>query len=137
MQKQELEFLLDNHHPCKLNKDIKTEDPSEESTQDLCGSGKENEMDNIPKLTTFNKKSSGRRPTTLSVHSFLPATTIDGVPLTTPTPTNGMGFNFDSLMEGGTGLTPVSAPLVPSCSTQQRNSGVDLSSPDSSKLVSL
>ncbi|OAD60358.1 Transcription factor kayak [Eufriesea mexicana] len=35
-------------------------------------------------------------------------------------------------MDGGTGLTPVSTPLIPSCSTQQRNnvSAVDLSSPD-------
>lgn len=58
------------------------------------------------------------------------------------TPSSGIPFNFDSLMEGGTGLTPVSTPLIPSCSTQQRNnhlSAVDLSSPDANppKLVSL
>nr|CAD7405134.1 unnamed protein product [Timema poppensis] len=47
------------------------------------------------------------------------------------------------MMDGGTGLTPVSAPLIPSCSSQQRNSVaggcVVLSSPDSvpPKLVSL
>ncbi|GLH07714.1 Transcription factor kayak [Gryllus bimaculatus] len=63
---------------------------------------------------------------------------VVGIPLQTPT--SGLPFNFDSLMDGGTGLTPVSGPLVPSCSSQQRSSGcVDLSSPDSvpPKLVSL
>ncbi|XP_012272140.1 transcription factor kayak isoform X2 [Orussus abietinus] len=67
------------------------------------------------------------------------ATEVAGVPITTPS--SGILFNFDSLMEGGTGLTPVSTPLVPSCSTQQRSnlSAVDLSSPDANppKLVSL
>lgn len=79
-------------------------------------------------------------------------TEIAGIPITTPS--NGVPFNFDSLMDGGTGLTPVSTPIVPTCSSQQRNNlassyhhnhhnhhiaAVDLSSPDSnpSKLVSL
>lgn len=65
---------------------------------------------------------------------------VAGVAITTPS--SGIPFNFDSLMEGGTGLTPVSTPLIPSCSTQQRSnllSVVDLSSPDANppKLVSL
>ena len=73
---------------------------------------------------------------------------VAGVPITTPSA--GIPFNFDSLMEGGTGLTPVSTPLVPNCSSQQRSNiiattashtlaAVDLSSPDANppKLVSL
>ncbi|XP_020287588.1 transcription factor kayak isoform X2 [Pseudomyrmex gracilis] len=68
-----------------------------------------------------------------------PSMDVGGMPITTPT--SGIPFNFESLMEGGTGLTPVSGtPLIPSCSTQQRNnlSAVDLSSPDANpKLVSL
>ncbi|KAK2579045.1 hypothetical protein KPH14_002838 [Odynerus spinipes] len=85
------------------------------------------------------------RPDTLSFKtvetpSFMkPSLDVAGMPITTPT--SGIPFNFDSLMEGGTGLTPVSTPLIPSCSTQQRNnlSAVDLSSPDANppKLVSL
>lgn len=53
------------------------------------------------------------------------------------TPSNGM-FNFESLMDGGTGLTPISAPLQPTCSTQNRNP-LELQTPTSepSKLVSL
>lgn len=55
------------------------------------------------------------------------------------TPSNGM-FNFESLMEGGTGLTPVSNPLIP-CSTQNRNPMEMLNTPTSgsepSKLCSL
>ncbi|XP_059611683.1 transcription factor kayak isoform X2 [Phlebotomus argentipes] len=61
-------------------------------------------------------------------------TEFAGVPITTPS--NGM-FNFDSLMDGGTGLTPVSAPLQPNCSVQK--SPLELATPTSepSKLVSL
>lgn len=77
---------------------------------------------------------------TVETPSFMkPSMDIAGMPITTPT--SGIPFNFESLMEGGTGLTPVSTPLIPSCSTQQRNnlSAVDLSSPDANppKLVSL
>lgn len=91
-----------------------------------------------------------------------PVTEIAGIPITTPS--SGVPFNFESLMEGGTGLTPISTPIVPSCSSQQRNNittnhhphhphhnhhhhhhhhnhhiaAVDLSSPDANpKLVSL
>ncbi|XP_018351393.1 PREDICTED: transcription factor kayak isoform X3 [Trachymyrmex septentrionalis] len=77
---------------------------------------------------------------TVETPSFMKSSMdIAGMPITTPT--SGIPFNFESLMEGGTGLTPVSTPLIPSCSTQQRSnlSAVDLSSPDANppKLVSL
>lgn len=86
------------------------------------------------------------RPNSLNVAATAPFTKnniqeIAGISITTPS--SGIQFNFDSLMVGGTGLTPVSAPLVPSCSTQQRNipvTSVDVSSPDNCgppKLVSL
>lgn len=86
------------------------------------------------------------RPNSLNVAATAPLTKnnvqeIAGISITTPS--TGIQFNFDSLMVGGTGLTPVSAPLVPSCSTQQRNipvTSVDVSSPDNCgppKLVSL
>jgi len=90
------------------------------------------------------------RPSSLPVSIFpskpVIATTISevaGVPITTPSA--GIPLNFDSLMEGGTGLTPVSGAgfisMIPSCSSQQRNSnGIDFPSPDTSyppKLVSL
>lgn len=85
------------------------------------------------------------RPNSLNVGATAPLsknniTEIAGVPISTPS--TGMIFNFESLMGGGTGLTPVSAPLVPSCSTQQRNlpAMADLASPDACgppKLVSL
>uniref|UniRef100_T1JAH7 Uncharacterized protein n=1 Tax=Strigamia maritima TaxID=126957 RepID=T1JAH7_STRMM len=65
---------------------------------------------------------------------------ITGVPISTPS--NGM-FNFDALMDGGTGLTPISSgltPIISTCSSQQRNCNVDMGSPESlnpPKLVSL
>lgn len=61
-----------------------------------------------------------------------------GVQITTPSTGVCSMFNFDSLMDGGTGLTPVSQPLMPTCSTQNKNP-MDLVTPTSepSKLVSL
>ncbi|KAL1110257.1 hypothetical protein AAG570_008334, partial [Ranatra chinensis] len=135
-QKEELEFFLDAHKRCcrllapDSPPDIK---PLIDDKMDIITPESEN-------TTTPPSEKIKSRPTTLPVPPAftqpLP-TEIGGVPITTPTA--GMPFNFESLMEGGTGLTPVSAPLIPSCSSQQRsNSGcVDLSSPDSGKLVSL
>ncbi|XP_017891369.1 transcription factor kayak isoform X2 [Ceratina calcarata] len=82
------------------------------------------------------------RPDTLQFKTVeTPAFMKPSMDMPITTPTSGILFNFESLMEGGTGLTPVSTPLIPSCSTQQRNnlSAVDLSSPDANppKLVSL
>lgn len=53
---------------------------------------------------------------------------VAGVPISTPS--NGITFNFTSLMEGGTGLTPVQP-----CATQQQKSQPEIGSPDT--LVSL
>lgn len=84
------------------------------------------------------------RPNSLNVAvSHPPSTKLNEVGIPINTPSRGLIFNFESLMGGGTGLTPVNTPLIPSCSTQQRNipvSVADLSSPDSQippKLVSL
>ncbi|KAG5673712.1 hypothetical protein PVAND_003733 [Polypedilum vanderplanki] len=86
------------------------------------------------------------RPSSLNVASNLKpseslarknVTEIAGVNVCTPS--TGM-FNFDSLMEGGTGLTPITSnPLIP-CSTQNRNPLEMFNTPTSgseSKLVSL
>ncbi|KAM3962529.1 LOW QUALITY PROTEIN: transcription factor kayak [Aphomia sociella] len=60
--------------------------------------------------------------------------TVAGIEITTPS--NGIPFNFDSLMEGGTGLTPVHPHPHP-CGQQQR-AAPDAASPDAhSSLVSL
>lgn len=108
-------------------------------------------------LTEFTRPIAAPRPRPTSLPVASPFTNapprssnnnwheIAGIAITTPS--SGIpGFNFDSLMEGGTGLTPV-VPS-PSCGTQQQrsNSGgsgttlpVDLSSPEAvnRKLVSL
>lgn len=88
------------------------------------------------------------RPNTLNVQRPYPVnnmpagvdgskapTQIQGVPIQTPSTGT---FNFDSLMDGGTGLTPVSGPLVPTCSSQNKHP-LELPTPTSepSKLVSL
>lgn len=57
---------------------------------------------------------------------------IAGIQITTPS--NVVAFNFDSLMEGGTGLTPVAMPS----SMQNIKSPLDLATPTNEKsLVSL
>ncbi|KRK04176.1 transcription factor kayak isoform X2 [Drosophila yakuba] len=62
-------------------------------------------------------------------------TQIQGVPIQTPSTGT---FNFDSLMDGGTGLTPVSGPLVPNSSSANKHP-LELPTPtaEPSKLVSL
>lgn len=108
-----------------------------------------------------------RRPTSLAVAPVaLRAVSVAELGVSIETPSAGLrGLNFESMMDGGTGLTPVTSggtgftplhtgltplttPVVtaPSvsgssgnCGSQQRSSSSDLSSPDSvpPKLVSL
>lgn len=88
------------------------------------------------------------RPSSLAVpFTLTPSQTLagvrssdfSGIPISTPSA--GI-FNFDSLMDGGTGLTPVAGPLVPTSTgamaTHHRNP-MELVTPTSepSKLVSL
>uniref|UniRef100_A0A0A9ZHE2 BZIP domain-containing protein n=2 Tax=Lygus hesperus TaxID=30085 RepID=A0A0A9ZHE2_LYGHE len=127
-KKEELEYLLENHQCCKMS-----DRPN--SPEDVKPFAVVKKEDEFPEVKPF-PKTVGKRPTSLPVPSVNSGS--DGI--TYNTPSTGINFNFDSLMEGGTGMTPVSGPLMPSvqCSVQQRNSGCgDLSSPDSGKLVSL
>ena len=146
---------------------IKEERQDEEPVSDE--SSISNDELNTPTIEHFTRPTTlapaRPRPNSLAVASpFQPAlapprpvptsnwSEIAGIAITTPS--SGIpGFNFDSLMEGGTGLTPV-VPS-PSCSTQQQlrhgvSTGgnsvpmssslpVDLSSPEAlnRKLVSL
>lgn len=176
MQKEELEFLLEAHKACcRLSASSAGPPPSPPDVKPLIYNLPKDEMEqdipserrSLPVLPPPRSPSARNtrppRPTTLSVAAaFAPAhhimqgggsaaSEVAGVPITTPS--SGIPFNFDSLMEGGTGLTPVSAAntagmpplLVPSCSSQQRSSGtavgtsVEMSSPDTvpPKLVSL
>lgn len=103
---------------------------------------------NTPTFIPTNKLSPSKpnRPSSLNVLSNMkPSEALarknvsDMAGINVCTPSNGM-FNFESLMEGGTGLTPVANPLIP-CSTQNRNPMEMLNTPTSgsepSKLVSL
>ncbi|XP_013139192.1 PREDICTED: protein fosB-like isoform X1 [Papilio polytes] len=75
-------------------------------------------------------------PVTLTpaqIHNSKVGNKIPGIEISTPS--NGIPFNFDSLMEGGTGLTPVHPHPHP-CAQQQR-AAPDLASPDHGSLVSL
>lgn len=161
MEKEELEFILEAHKTCcRLNGTADPPSPPDvkpmvtyegkvlqdmrvkrDMSMIICGpppakrltpgGAKPPRPNSLPVAAAFT-------PSQNTLKTVVSVSEIAGVPITTPTA--GIPFNFDSLMEGGTGLTPVSGPIIPSCSSQQRNSGcVDLASPDSvpSKLVSL
>ncbi|XP_016989070.2 transcription factor kayak isoform X3 [Drosophila rhopaloa] len=104
-------------------------------------------MNNSPTLNALNKMPKERpntlafqRPMHLSMANKSSGaggapTQIQGVPIQTPSTGT---FNFDSLMDGGTGLTPVSGPLVPNSSAMNKHP-LELATPSAepSKLVSL
>lgn len=156
-EKEKLEFLLEGHLPqCRLQSaspfDAKplpfhAEPKVVVITQPRCDAATLSCQPSNLRRPQLGATAGGTRP---SRPSSLPVTSkpmeIAGIPITTP---SGVILNFDSMMEGGTGLTPVGltpsgkdglSPLIPSCSSQQRGSGPDVSSPDSyypPKLVSL
>ncbi|KDR10584.1 Proto-oncogene protein c-fos, partial [Zootermopsis nevadensis] len=165
IQKEELEFLLEAHKACcRLSGSTGPQSPPDVKPVVYPASGLEDKMIRVkqemddpnttaavplshptaPKRPALASDATAgvkpSRPNSLPVATaFTPSHSTLKAAITTPS--TGIPFNFESLMEGGTGLTPVSTPLVPSCSSQQRNSTgcVDLSSPDSvpPKLVSL
>lgn len=166
--KNDLELLLDAHRAvCRLRSSsppdvkpvIKSDLPTEDQFIDTTkgdatviatrpnrpnslpvGFDNNNRLNSLSMFTEPKDRPDTLTFKTVETPSFMkPSMDVAGMPITTPT--SGIPFNFESLMEGGTGLTPVSTPLIPSCSTQQRSnlSAVDLSSPDANppKLVSL
>ena len=154
-QREDLQMILEAHRSVcnKLN-----QQPSLASLAPRVVVKSEPEMDlNSPEtmeaILTPAKPERAERPVSLSLKT-VPLRNIEGVSIDTPS--NGISLNFDSLMEGRTGLTPtnVLAPininlnsLGPSCGSQQRSGGLssisaamtELSSPASSSpnLVSL
>lgn len=104
------------------------------------GSGNNQMGPNMSVTSRPNRPSSLNVPLTMTPSQALGihrnVADMAGVSITTPS--TGVMFNFDSLMDGGTGLTPVSQPLMPNCSSHNRNP-LDLATPttESSKLVSL
>lgn len=163
-EKEELEFLLQNHRTvCKrqvreipmtqfvlpmVNK-IKCE-PIEDTFDNDCRPPSPKRA--LLSSTVFNSNSLAvqqqalpqiqtvaqvrpNRPNTLNVPITIQSQALNTVQIDTPS--NGtVNFNFDSLMEGGTGLTPINHPLR--VITDPRN-GVDLITPtsDASRLCSL
>ncbi|KAB7506949.1 Transforming protein v-Fos/v-Fox [Armadillidium nasatum] len=155
-EREELEFLLAAHKTsCKRsvrNNSVSTieikEEPFDAYEESLIN--QENEQ----------IKQKPIRPTSLALGDRSSVGVNDlGISIETPsTALRGMGLNFESMMEGGTGLTPVNTVVAPistgltplttpivttapssNCGTQQRSSSSELSSPDSvpPKLVSL
>jgi len=157
-QREELAFIMDSHRgACRLGKENRVQvkaEPTEASPQPYTPPGFKQEPSTPPQPQFQPPQPPPRRPTSLSVNPFasgLPSTSLNltnslGVPLSTPS--QGLGLNFDSLMEGGTGLTPVTSstmmPLLPGGSlatpvvTTAESRRVEMLSPDAGRnLVSL
>ncbi|KOB70862.1 Kayak isoform A [Operophtera brumata] len=96
-------------------------------------------LDTPPAMSRPNRPNSLQVPLTLNpaqMHNnkALGNNKIAGIEISTPS--NGIPFNFESIMEGGTGLTPVHPHPYP-CAHQQR-AAPEVSSPDAQhNLVSL
>lgn len=154
-QKEELNFLLEAHRPCcKLGRDkenatkrrvIVKQEPAKIPRTEA-------PLEPLPPppmpAPPASQPAKVPRPTTLSVAGFASATNMHkDVPISTPS--QGLGLNFDSLMQGGTGLTPISGaalpPLLPLTSgslatpvVSQPDRRADMLSPETGKeLVSL
>ncbi|KAE8750126.1 transcription factor kayak [Frankliniella occidentalis] len=153
MQMDELQYILESHvcrrpsrpEPCSSPPDIKPTVPTlfEVKQEPRLDEPLPAKRPHLSMPAPPPAQSKPPRPTSLPVssHTILRSSAAEIAGISITTPSTGIPLNFDSLMDGGTGLTPVSGPLVPSCSSQQRNqNSVDLSSPDSNignKLVSL
>jgi len=162
-QREELQFILDAHkNVCRRSQFrspstilsqpkvvVKTE--PEQFSNSIAEKHFEEEVHSTTTATTSIMGGKPSRPATLNLKSNM-FRSIEGVSIDTPT---NVILNFDSLMEGRTGLTPtniltpVSIGLsahqlhtpslqTPTCSSQQRHRP-DIGSPDtvSPKLVSL
>ena len=156
-QKEELNFLLEAHRPCcKLGRDkenapkrrviVKQEPAKIARAEPPLEPPPPPPMSTAPPPPPPTTKVP--RPTTLSVAGFATATNMHkDVPISTPS--QGLGLNFDSLLQGGTGLTPISGtalpPLMPLTSgslatpvVSQPDRRADMLSPETGKeLVSL
>lgn len=149
-EKEELDYLMAAHQPaCRF------------------GGGKENvsaprravtvKQEPVEQAPRPVAAAASARPTSLSVArptslSVTPLVSGSGPGVAMGTPSQGLGLNFDSLLEGGTGLTPItSAGLTPLLMPQVSTSGLatpvttagyeqrrsDMLSPGERQLVSL
>lgn len=98
-------------------------------------------LDTPPAISRPNRPNSLQVPISLTpaqLHNnkALGNNKIAGIEISTPS--NGIPFNFDSLMEGGTGLTPVHPHPHPHPCAHQQRVAPDAASPDAhNSLVSL
>lgn len=125
--KKEIHMLVSTHDPCFYGVHKTTE--IEELPSGYYGSN----IGETSRRCDVLEKNTRERPMSLPVVPY-----YQGVSevMRIPPKQGPTHFNFESLMEGGTGLTPMSTPLAPSYVIPQRDfECIDLSSP--SKLVSL
>lgn len=153
--KEDLEYCLDNHRAqCRLILDKIKSEPIDPSYKDdeppppkrMLMSNSNPVIAAPPTASPFCPptitQTKPNRPSSLNVLTHITPSQvlsfnknimdIAGVPITTPS--TGV-FNYDSLMDGGTGLTPVSQPLMPSLNRNPLELVTPTSEP--SKLVSL
>lgn len=156
-QKEELKFILDAHkNMCRRSRPQQVDMPQPgvavkvEPVTDFMNGFLEN-VDVVHSTTTATTSTVGKVSRPVSLNLGVKSNcmrSIEGIAIDTPTNVF-TSLNFESLMEGRSGLTPTNiltpvsisfnaALNTPSCSSQQRN-GYEIGTPDniSPKLVSL
>lgn len=137
-QKEQLEFLLQAHKPmCSAKHKIRDLDVVVKTEPGLSVSAIVVKPD-PDRIVDISNAMSYSRPNTLPIASNMVNTTTNvtmatGVPITTPS--SGVGFSFvglESMVDGHTGLTPITGP---SCASQVQRNSSD-SSPTSDALAS-
>jgi len=128
-EKDELEFVLQAHKPRCVRKHMTCRDggvAKRERTQDADGACT---LD-LSITMAMKQQPATTRPTSLAIPSRTSAASMTdtlGVPLTTPS--NGLfTFGLESMVDGHTGLTPITG--APSCATQAQRSSSDSNTTD-------
>jgi hypothetical protein len=155
-QKEELKFILDAHrNMCKRNRPHQVTLPQSEiavKVEPMAEflNGVMEDVDEVHSTTMATTSTVGKVNRPVSLNLGVKSNCVSSMGIAIDTPTNVFtSLNFESLMEGRSGLTPTNiltpvsisfngALNTPSCSSQQRN-GCDMGTPDtiSPKLVSL
>lgn len=143
-QKEQLQFLLEAHKPaCKHNPHMSNSVAPVKSEHDLMSNIAVSFGGHVHTATTTAHQPIQSRPSTLPLRmTQLPTTSAPGIPITTPSGGVFSHLGLDTLLDGHTGLTPLTTG--PSCGSQvqqqHRNSSdsspTEMGSPNSN-LISL
>ena len=127
-QKEQLEFLLDAHRPlCESRKAIIKTEPSEGETTDMACQT----IAARPRPTTLPLSTTARVTTAVSS-----VTLATGIPINTPSTGVYATLGLDSMVDGHTGLTPITGAPTSCANEMHRNVDSESSSSSTSQSLS-